>query len=69
IALVLTLSLRLRQREMHTVVMLGGSRLTVIRLMAAEVVIIALISTLLCLALIRSLDPYAGDLARWLIVR
>lgn len=69
IALVLALSLRLRQREMHTVVMLGGSRLTVIRLMAAEVFIIALMSTLLCFALIRSLDPYAGDLARWLVVR
>ncbi|MGH8579419.1 MAG: ABC transporter permease [Gammaproteobacteria bacterium] len=69
IALVLTLSLRLRQQEMHTVVMLGGSRLTVIRLMAAEVVIIALISALLCLVLMRSLDPFAGDLARWLFVR
>ncbi|MGH8581034.1 MAG: ABC transporter permease [Gammaproteobacteria bacterium] len=69
IALVLTLSLRLRQREMHTVVMLGGSRLTVMRLMAAEVFIIALMSALLCLALIRSLDPFAGDLARWLVVR
>jgi len=69
IALVLTLSLRLRQREMHTVVMLGGSRLTVIRLMAAEVVIIALMSALLCLVLMRSLDPFAGDLARWLFVR
>ncbi len=69
IALVLTLSLRLRQREMHTVVMLGGSRLTVVRLMAAEVFIIALISALLCLALMRSLDPVAGDLARWLFVR
>ncbi|MGH8614104.1 MAG: ABC transporter permease [Gammaproteobacteria bacterium] len=69
IALVLTLSLRLRQREMHTVVMLGGSRLTVIRLMAAEVVIIALMSALLCLVLMRSLDPFAGDLARWFFVR
>ncbi|MGH8655503.1 MAG: ABC transporter permease [Gammaproteobacteria bacterium] len=69
IALVLTLSLRLRQREMHTVVMLGGSRLTVVRLMAAEVFIIVLMSALLCLALMRSLDPFAGDLARWLFVR
>lgn len=69
ITLVFVLSLRLRQREVNTVFLLGGSRLTIARLMAAEVSIIASVSGLLCFALLRSLDPFADDIARWLLLR
>lgn len=46
--LVFALSLRLRQREIDTVFRLGGSRATIVRLLAAEVGIIVLLGGILC---------------------
>ena len=44
LALVFALSLRLRQREIQTIFKLGCSRLTVVKLMGAEIAIILTIS-------------------------
>jgi putative ABC transport system permease protein len=51
LALVILLSLRLRQREMATMFRIGCARLTVLRLQAAETLIILLVSASLALGL------------------
>ena len=68
IALVFTLSLRLRQREIETVFLLGCSRLTVVRLVAAEIMLIALASGTLCLVLLECTQRYAEVLIKHLII-
>jgi putative ABC transport system permease protein len=69
IVLVLALSLRLRQREIQTIFKLGCSRMTIVRLIAAEILIIASISGLLCVAMVMSVDYFANDLVRMLFIR
>ncbi len=69
IVLVLALSLRLRQREIQTIFKLGCSRMTIVRLIAAEILIIASISGLLCTAMVMSVDYFANDLVRLLFIR
>jgi len=64
LGLVFALSLRLRQKEIQTIFLLGCSRLTVARLIAAECVLIVLASASVCLALLQPLQYYAGDLVR-----
>ena len=64
LVLVFALSLRLRQREIHTVFRIGGSRSTVVRLLAAEIAIIFIISALLCMAALLVVDAVSGDLVR-----
>jgi putative ABC transport system permease protein len=69
VVLVFALSLRLRQREIKTIFRLGCSRLTIARLLAAEIFIIVSISGLLCGAMIFTVDQYANDIVRMLFIR
>lgn len=69
IVLVFALSLRLRQREIQTIFKLGCSRMTIVRLIGAEILIIASISGLLCAVLVMSVDYFANDLVRMLFIR
>lgn len=67
--LVFALSLRLRQREIRTVFRIGGSRSTIVRLLSAEIVIIALASAALCLITLVIVQNYSSDLVRALFIR
>ena len=67
--LVFALSLRLRQREIRTVFRIGGSRLTIARLLSAEIAIILVISAALCTTLMLTVNQYSGDLVRALFIR
>ena len=67
--LVFALSLRLRQREIETIYKLGCSRLTIVRLLAAEIGIILLFSITLCAGILLTIDHYSHDLVRSLIIR
>ncbi|MDH3377875.1 MAG: ABC transporter permease [Gammaproteobacteria bacterium] len=69
ITLVFTLSLRLRQREIHTIFKLGCSRLTMVRLLGTEILIILLTSAALCGALVVVVNYYSHDLVRVLFIR
>ncbi len=68
LVLVFALSLRLRQREIHTLFRLGGSRSTIARLLAAELAIIFVFSTLLCGVALLVVDRFSGDLVRRLFI-
>ena len=69
VVLVFALSLRLRQREIDTIFKLGCSRLTIVRLLFAEIFIIGLASAALC-AVALWLTAQAGpELVRTLIIR
>ncbi len=69
IVLVFALSLRLRQGEIKTIFKLGCSRMTIARLLAAEIFIIVLISGVLCGAMIFTVDQYANEIVRMLFIR
>lgn len=69
VILVFALSIRLRQREISTVFRLGGSRLTIARLLAAEIGIIMAVSSVLCGALMLAVHHNSGDLVRALFIR
>jgi putative ABC transport system permease protein len=69
IILVFALSLRLRQREIRTIFKLGCRRMTIVRLLSAEIVIIALISAVLCGAMVFLVSQYSNELVRLLIIR
>ena len=69
LVLVFALSLRLRQREIRTVFRIGGSRLTIARLLAAEITIIVLASAVLCAVGIVVINHYSGELVRALFIR
>lgn len=64
LGLVFALSLRLRQKEIHSIFLLGCSRLTVFRLLAAEILLIVLASATVCLALLQPVQYYAADWVR-----
>jgi putative ABC transport system permease protein len=66
LALVILLSLRLRQREMATMFRMGCAHLTVWRLQAAEIVIVLLISLSLAAGLACILRLAAPQLVRLL---
>ena len=68
LVLVFALSLRLRHRELHTIFKLGCSRATIVYLLAAEVLIIGLIASALCVALLYVVDGYSSDLVRTLFI-
>jgi len=68
LVLVFALSLRLRQRELHTIFKLGCSRATITYLLAAEILIIGLIAAGLCAALLSVVDGYSSDLVRTLFI-
>ncbi|MEW6039870.1 MAG: ABC transporter permease [Pseudomonadota bacterium] len=68
VALVFALSLRLRQREIETIYLLGCARLAVMRLLFAEILLIALFAGAVCAAVLAAAAPYASDLARHFIL-
>jgi putative ABC transport system permease protein len=68
VVLVFALSLRLRQREIETIFKLGCSRMTIVRLVGAEMFLIVFASGVFCSALIFLVHQYANDLVRiWFI--
>ncbi len=69
ILLVFALSLRLRQREIQTIFKLGCSRLTIVRLMAAEILIILVFSSVLCVGMMTVVDHFKNDLVRIAFIR
>ena len=66
--LVFVLSLRLRQSEINTIFRIGCSRLTVVRLLAAEILIIAVVSAGFCAALLWLVKINSNELVRSLIL-
>ncbi len=64
LALVFTLSVRLRQREIHTLFRIGCSRFTIARLLGAEMAIIATASAGLCGAALTAVHASSDELVR-----
>ncbi len=69
LVLVFTLSLRLRQREIKTIFKLGCARMTITRLLAAEICTIIIISGVLCGVMIGGINYFSNDLVRMLFIR
>jgi putative ABC transport system permease protein len=69
LVLVFALSVRLRQREIQTIFKLGCRRMTIARLLGAEILIIVVISGVLCGATIFLVDQFSNDLVRMLFIR
>jgi putative ABC transport system permease protein len=69
VLLVFALSLRLRQKEIQTIFKLGCSRMTIVRLVAAEIILIVFVSSLACAGLVLLINLYANDLVRILFIR
>ena len=69
IVLVFALSLRLRQREIQTIFKLGCSRLTIVRIVGAEILIIVLVSGILCGAMVFIVNQFSNELVRMLFIR
>jgi len=69
IVLVFALSLRIRQREIATIFKLGCRRMTIARLMMAEICIIVLTSAVFCGGMVSFVDYFSHDLVRTLIIR
>ena len=68
IILVFALSIRLRQRELMTIFKLGCSRMTTVKLIVAEIVIIVLTSSLIGSGLLYVVQANAETLVRMLIL-
>jgi len=68
IILVFALSVRLRQRELMTIFKLGCSRMTAVRLIVAEIIIIVLVSSLIGASLLYVVQANAETLVRMLIL-
>lgn len=68
LTLVFALSVRLRQREIRTVFRIGGSRLTIAKLLAAEIAIILAAAGLLCGLLLLVIQHYSDALVRALLL-
>lgn len=68
LGLVFALSLRLRQREIQTIFLLGCSKTKVMRLVAAEILLIGFASAAVCLILAIPIHSYAGDVVRCFIL-
>ena len=69
VLLVFALSLRLRQKEIQTIFKLGCSHMTIVRLVAAEIILIVFVSGLACAGLVSLINLYANDLVRILFIR
>lgn len=69
IVLIFALSLRLRQREIKTIFKLGCSRMTITKLLAAEIFLIIAISGVACSAIVYLVGYYNDDLVRILFIR
>jgi putative ABC transport system permease protein len=68
LTLVFALSVRLRQREIQTVFHIGGSRLTIARLVGAEIAIVLAASAILCAVVMLAVYQYSSDLVRALFI-
>jgi len=68
IILVFALSLRLRQGEIQTIFKLGCRRMTIARLIAAEIGLIIFASGILCVSLVFLIDRFSNDLVRVLFI-
>jgi putative ABC transport system permease protein len=68
LVLVFALSLRLRQREIDTISRIGCSRSTIARLLAAELMLIMLLSAAVCAVLLWLMQLNSGNLVRTLIL-
>lgn len=68
IVLVFALSLRLRQGEIQTIFKIGCSRLTIAKLLAAEIMIIVAASGFLCGFLLMVVNRFTNDLVRILFI-
>ncbi|MGW8325275.1 MAG: ABC transporter permease, partial [Desulfobacterales bacterium] len=69
VMLVFALSLRLRQREIQTIFKIGCSRMTIAKLVAAEIMIIILSSAVLCGIMMIAVHTVSNDLVRILFIR
>jgi putative ABC transport system permease protein len=69
IVLVFALSLRLRQREIQTIFKLGCSRMTIVKLVSAEILIIVAMSGVLCGAMCFGVNSFSSELVRMLFIR
>jgi putative ABC transport system permease protein len=69
IILVFALSLRLRQREIQTIFKIGCSRMTIAKLLAAEILIIVFTSAVLCSIMMFGVQNASNDLVRMLFIR
>jgi putative ABC transport system permease protein len=69
IILVFALSLRLRQREIQTIFKIGCSRMTIAKLIAAEILIIVFASAVLCSIMMVAVQSVSNDLVRMLFIR
>jgi putative ABC transport system permease protein len=68
LALVFSLSLRLREREIDVIFKLGCSRATIARLLGAEIFVILVISSTVCLGLLALVTHYDQILVRNLFI-
>jgi len=68
LTLVFALSVRLRQQEIETVFRIGGSRLTIARLLAAEISMISAASALLCAGVMLIVGQFSDQLVRTLFI-
>jgi len=68
IFLVFSLSFRLREKEISTILHLGCSRSTVIQLVFAEVLIIAMFSAVLCFSSLLVLQNFQGEIVHKLFI-
>lgn len=66
--LVFSLSLRLREKELQTIYMLGSSRATVARLLGAEIIIIISVSVGFCTLLALLVNHFDQELVRRLFI-
>ena len=69
IVLVFALSLRLRQREIQTIFKIGCSRMTIAKLISAEIMIIVLSSAVICSIMMVAVQGISSDLVRLLFIR
>ena len=69
IILVFALSLRLRQREIQTIFKIGCSRMTIAKLIAAEIMIIVFSSAVLCSIMMVAVRSVSNELVRMLFIR
>ena len=69
VILVFALSLRLRQREIQTIFKMGCRRMTIAKLIAAEIMIIVMSSAVLCSFMMVAVRSVSNELVRMLFIR
>jgi len=69
LVLVFALSLRLRQREIRTIFMIGCRRMTIARLLVAEISIVVILSALICAGFLLVVGQYDNQMVRTLFIR